>query len=88
MKLTLKLFLVVCLFSSVTFAEGDMGSGGRAGDGDKGSGGKACTENCQTDPSTSDGDGSLTVTNTNQEEVKNSILDFVKEYLNSLFGQY
>ena len=40
MKSTLKLFLVVCLFSSVTFA-GDMGDGGRS-----------CTENCQVSNNT------------------------------------
>ncbi|HSK73705.1 MAG TPA: hypothetical protein VK892_18550 [Pyrinomonadaceae bacterium] len=96
MKFTLKLFLVVCLFSSVAFAEGDMGSGGYTCEGDMGSGGYTCegdmtgggiTCDCETDPPTSDGTGSLTVTNTNQEEAENSILIFVQEYLNLLFGQ-
>jgi hypothetical protein len=35
MKSTIKLTLVVCLFVSTTFAEGDMGTGG-----------KTCTGNC------------------------------------------
>jgi hypothetical protein len=45
MKLTLKLFLVVCLFSSVALAEGDMGNGGLT-EGDMGNGG--LTSNDQT----------------------------------------
>ena len=39
MKFTIKIFLVVCLFSSVAFAEGEMRNGGFA-DGDMSSGGK------------------------------------------------
>lgn len=35
MKLTIKLVLVVCLFSSVAFADGEMTNGG-----------KTCTGNC------------------------------------------
>ena len=35
MKTTIKLVLVVCLFSSVVFADGEMGSGG-----------KTCTSGC------------------------------------------
>jgi hypothetical protein len=45
MKLTLKLFLVICLFSSVTFADGDMTGGGFA-EGDMTGGG--LTSNDQT----------------------------------------
>lgn len=30
MKLTIKLVLVVCLFSSVAFADGEMGTGGKS----------------------------------------------------------
>ena len=30
MKFTLKIFLVVCLFSSIAFADGDMTSGGKS----------------------------------------------------------
>lgn len=37
MKLTIKLVLVACLFSSVVFADGEMGSGG-----------KTCTSGCLT----------------------------------------
>ncbi len=57
MKLTLKLFLVVCLFSSVAFAE----------DGNMGGGGKACPQGQQTchvaeqPPETTDNDSILTI---------------------------
>ena len=37
MKTTIKLVLFVCLFSSVAFADGEMGSGG-----------KTCTSGCLT----------------------------------------
>ena len=94
MKLTLKLFLVVCLFSSVSFAqgdtcegdmtgggitctcEGDMTGGGYTCEGDMTGGGITCT--CE--------DNSSTTNNTTQEESGDSILDFVQEYLSSLFG--
>lgn len=71
MKLTLKLFLVVCLFSSVTFAEGDMTSGG-----------KTCTQNCfagdqQTEPTNND---------RNKSKPKDSVLTFIQKYLISIFG--
>lgn len=70
MKLTLKLFLVICLFSSVTFADGDMGNGS-----------KTCTQNCfagdqQTEPTNSD---------RNKLKPKDSILTFIQKYLISIF---
>ena len=43
MKLTIKLFLVISLFTSVAFAEGEMGGSGRT-----------CTNNCFTVAQTSD----------------------------------
>lgn len=76
MKFTLKLFLVVCLFSSVAFADGDMGAGGYGGDGDMGAGGRTCTEN-------DDCRGSSI---TNQKEAENSVLSFIQDYLASIFG--
>ncbi len=74
MKLTLKLFLVVCLFSSVTFADGDMPGGG-----------KTCTQNCvvgnePTEPTTEPTDDNL-----NQSQSKDSVLTFIQEYLISIF---
>lgn len=51
MKLTIKIALVISLFCSVAFAEGDMTSGGFA-EGDMTSGGKTCTANCLVDNQT------------------------------------
>jgi hypothetical protein len=94
MKLTIKLFLIVCLFSSVAFAdEGNMGNGGLA-DGHQTNGGK--TEGNQGTGGFADGDmgndgkteghqgnGGRTVNNTSQND---SVLTFIQEYLISLFG--
>ena len=81
MKFTLKLFLVICLFSSVTFANGDMPGGGFAGD--MPGGGFTCTENCSND------DGQSQSSDANSDGSQNddgSILDFVEDYLFLLFG--
>ena len=51
MKSTIKLFLIVALFVSTAFADGDMGNGGFA-EGDMGNGGKTCATNCLTDNQT------------------------------------
>ena len=77
MKLTLKLFLVVSLFSSATFADGDMPGGGRT-----------CTQNCYTsneqpDPTTED----PTSTDSNQSTSDHSILTSIQDYLISLYEQ-
>lgn len=79
MKLTLKIFLVVCLFSSVAFADGEMSNGGKTcpsgcgfADGDMTSGKSGDMTN-----------GGLTVNDQNQ---KDSILIFIQEYLRSIFG--
>ena len=74
MKFTLKLFLVVCLFSSVAFADGDMTNGGSGGDGDMTNGGRTCTENCRVS------------SNTNEEAPEDSVLSFIQDYLISIFG--
>jgi hypothetical protein len=90
MKLTLKIFLVICLFSSMAFGDdGDQGNGGKncppqqtCFDGDQGNGGK--TEIVKTDVGTSyDGDqgnGGRTVNDPNE-----SVLTFIQEYLMSIF---
>lgn len=81
MKFTAKLFLVVCLFSSVAFADGNMGSGGYVDDGNMGSGGKTCTENCLvSEPATEP-----TFYYTDQIQSDTSILGFIQDYLISLF---
>lgn len=74
MKFTLKFVLVISLFSSIAFAEGDQGSGGFT-DGDQGSGGRTCTQNCiavdQTDKATKE---------------TNSFLEYVQEFLEKILG--
>ena len=83
MKFTLKLFLVVCLFSSVALADGEMSSGGFA-DGEMSNGGKIAGD--MTGGGLTDGDmgnGGLTADNQNQTD---SILIFVQKYLISIFG--
>lgn len=68
----MKLFLVVVLFCSATFAdEGNMGNGG-----------KTCTSNCFVENQ----DVETTKNDTTQKESDNSILDFVQDYLFSIFG--
>ena len=74
MKLTLKIFLVVCLFSSVAFADGDMGNGG-----------KTCTQNCYT--SDEQPDPAEDATSTNQSTSDNSVLISIQEYLISLYEE-
>lgn len=72
MKSTIKLVLVVCLFSSVAFAEGEMGNGSR---------------NCPTG-TTCLVTTQPTDTETTTTESKDSVLDFVKEYLDSIFKYF
>jgi hypothetical protein len=74
-KLTLKLILVLSLFSSVAFADGDMGNGG---EGDMGNGGKTCPQNQQTcrpaePPTTTD-------------DETGSILSLIRTYLGLTLG--
>ncbi len=79
MKSTLKIFLAVCLFCSVAFADGEMTSGKPSctsgcgfADGEMTSGGKLDSDL---------GNGSLTAKYQND-----SILIFIQEYLRSIFG--
>lgn len=78
MKSTIKFFLVVVLFCSTAFAEGNMGSGGLGDDGNMGSGGKTCQINCSNDDQEDNEDDS--------DESDNLILDLVQDYLFSIFG--
>ncbi|HVE57239.1 MAG TPA: hypothetical protein VNB22_10455 [Pyrinomonadaceae bacterium] len=72
MKSTIKLVLVVCLFSSVAFADGEMGNG---------------TKSCPT------GSTCLTTTQPTEKEITptestDSVLDFVREYLDSMLKYF
>jgi hypothetical protein len=77
-KLTLKLILVLCLFSSIAFADGEMGGGG---EGDMTNGGKTCPQGqtCRPDAPPSDQSGD----DANQTD---SILNFIRTYLGSILG--
>ena len=81
MKSTIKLFLIVALFVSTAFAEGDMGSGGFT-EGDMGSGGKTCTTTCLPDNETDQSHEE----NSNSEESDESVLTVIQDYLNTIFG--
>lgn len=71
MKSTIKLFLIVALFVSTAFAEGDMGSGG-----------KTCTTNCLSENQT----GESNDENLDLEESDESVLTIIQDYLNTIFG--
>ncbi|MGC2238903.1 MAG: hypothetical protein WA584_22295 [Pyrinomonadaceae bacterium] len=82
MKLTLKLILVVCLFSSVAFADGDMTNGGFT-DGNMTNGGK--TDGNMGSGGFTDGNmgnGGRAVNDPNQAD---SALTFIQNYLFSIF---
>lgn len=75
MKNTMKVFLMIALFCSAAFAEGDMGAGGRTcpqGQTCLGAGERTCEEGktCAADP---DDDG-------------DSLLETIQDYLASLIG--
>ncbi|MBC7900125.1 MAG: hypothetical protein H7070_08740 [Saprospiraceae bacterium] len=78
MKNTMKVFLVVALFCSTAFADGDMGSGGFA-EGDMGSGGKTVTTGEPCIPGDM-GSGGKTCTG------NRSIFESVQEFIAELFG--
>jgi hypothetical protein len=75
-KLTLKLILVLSLFSSIAFAEGEMGNGGN---GEMTGGGKTCPQNQQTCASASEQSGG----GSNQTDF---ILTLIRTYLGSILG--
>jgi hypothetical protein len=70
LKLTIKIMLIVSIFSSVVLADGDMGSGG-----------KSCPngQTCR---------GAIETTETTVENTceTDSILNFIRDYLFSIFG--
>ena len=77
MKSTLKIFLVIALFSSITLADGNMGTGGFMEDGNMGTGGKTCTQNClsidQTDRNSND-------------QQTNDFFGYVQDFLAKILG--
>ena len=72
MKSIIKLVLVVCLFSSVAFADGEMGNG---------------TKSCPTG-TTCLITTQPTEKETIQTESTDSVLDFVQEYLDSMLKYF
>jgi hypothetical protein len=73
MKSTIKLVLVVLLFSSVTFADGEMGNGG-----------KPCTGTCLTTTEPTD-DETKSIESIDSTDF---ILTTVQEYLDSMFKYF
>lgn len=72
MKSTIKLVLVVCLFSSVVFADGEMTNGG-----------KTCPTGTTCLTATQPTEKEITPT-----ESTDSVLTFVQEYLNSMLKYF
>ena len=72
MKSTIKLVLVVCLFSSVAFADGEMGNGS-----------KNCPTGTTCLTTTEPTDKETTPT-----ESTDSVLTFVQEYLDSMLKYF
>ena len=80
MKNTMKVFLMIALFCSAAFAEGDMGAGGLWNDetptssleGDMGAGGRTCEE------------GKTCVTDSDDDD--NSMVETITNYFASLHG--
>lgn len=85
MKSTVKIFLIIALFVSASFAgDGDLGNGGYTCDGDLGNGGRICTVDCP--PAPVDPETPCSERNSNESDSENSILSEIEEYLNELFG--
>ena len=78
-KLTIKIFLVISLFSSIALADGQMGGGGFADDGQMSGGGVA-------DDGTMGNGGIADDGQMGGGGIADSIKIFVKEYLASLLG--
>ncbi len=70
MKLTIKFALVIALFCSTAFADGEMTSGGRT-----------CTTNCFADGQTN----TTIISDNNVDKSENYLLTFVKDFLNGIF---
>jgi len=81
MKSTIKLFLVVILFSSVAFADGEMTNGGKTCP----TGTTCLTTTQPTEEETKSTDSTDT---TNSTDSTDSILTGVREYLDSMFKYF
>lgn len=70
MKSTIKFALVIALFCSTAFADGEMSNGGRT-----------CTTNCFAggQPTT------IVITDNNMDKSENYLFAFVKDFLNEIF---
>lgn len=91
MKSTIKLFLVIVIAAFTVFAEdGNMGNGGYADDGNMGNGGYTSDGNMgnggktNTAATAQSDDG--TDLQTNEDSDDDSVLTFIEDYLQSLFG--
>lgn len=71
MKSIIKFTLVIALFCSTAFADGEMGNAG-----------KSCTQNCFAGNPTN----TTIVENKDQKDVEDSFLVFVKDFLTKIFG--
>ncbi len=88
MKSTIKFFLIVALFVSTAFAEGDMSNGGIM-EGDMSNGGRTCDPAVTTCPANTQPAGTnadSTDEDSDTTDSDDTILDIVNNYLNTLFG--
>jgi hypothetical protein len=70
MKSTIKFALVIVLFCSTAFADGEMSNGG-----------KTCTTNCFVGGQTN----TTVINDNNVDKSENYLLTFVKDFLNEIF---
>ena len=79
MKNTMKIFLVIALFCSASFAEGDMGAGGRT---------CPAGQTCFTDPGDTTDPGTVSDSEEgveNESEDTESFVDSIYDYFESIF---
>ncbi len=73
MKLTMKLFLIISLFCSAAFAEGDQNTGNKNG------GGFVCSECVVVDDGKENADSEKT-------EVENSFVIFIRDFFSKMLN--
>jgi hypothetical protein len=83
MKSTVKLFLVVCLFSSVAFADGELPNGNKSCP----NGATTCFASSPTTTTTPTGDGKTTEDGS-QTTADDSVLTVIQEYMDSMVGYF